>query len=151
MALLALQRPYGKCSWSGESAHDCSVAGSHAMAHGDVEFELESDPSSKSACLLKSEISPNFPVSSPMTTSRSVTSPVLGLGVMVRRRWKDLAPSALHTQDPKTKVSPWLKATVGLMEIEAVESAMRSSARTPTWRTSYRCFRPATYQGEYPR
>jgi hypothetical protein len=40
------------CSWSGESAHDGSIAGSHAMAHGDVEFELESDPSSKSACWL---------------------------------------------------------------------------------------------------
>jgi hypothetical protein len=51
-ALLAMQRPYGKCSWSGQSAHDCSIAGSHAMAHGDVEFELESDPSSKSACWL---------------------------------------------------------------------------------------------------
>jgi hypothetical protein len=49
-ALLAMQRPYGKCSWSGESAHDGSVASSHAMAHGDVEFELESDPSLKSAC-----------------------------------------------------------------------------------------------------
>jgi hypothetical protein len=44
-----------------------------------------------------------------------------------------------------------LKATVGLMKIEVVEFAMRSSARSPTWRTSCRCFRPATYQGEYPR
>jgi hypothetical protein len=44
-ALLAMQRPYGKCSWSGESAHDGSIAGSHVMAHGDAEFELESDPS----------------------------------------------------------------------------------------------------------
>jgi hypothetical protein len=26
----------------------------------------------------------------------------------------------MQTQDPKTKVSPWLKATVGLMKIEAV-------------------------------
>jgi hypothetical protein len=33
-------------------AHDGSVAGSHAMAHGDVEFELEADPDSKSACWL---------------------------------------------------------------------------------------------------
>jgi hypothetical protein len=49
------------------------------------------------------------------------------------------------------KVLPRLKATVGLMEIEAVEFAMRSSARSPTWRVSCRCFRPATYQGEYPR
>jgi hypothetical protein len=48
-ALLAMQRPYGKCSWSGESAHNGSIAGSHAMAHGDAEFDLESDPSSKSA------------------------------------------------------------------------------------------------------
>jgi hypothetical protein len=31
----------------------------------------------------------------------------------------------VHNQDPKTKVSPRLKATVGLMEIEAVEFAMR--------------------------
>jgi hypothetical protein len=35
------------------------------MAHGDIEFELESDRSSKSACWLKSEISLNFPASSP--------------------------------------------------------------------------------------
>jgi hypothetical protein len=47
-----MQRPYGKCSWSGESAHDGSIAGSHAMAHGDVEFKLESDPISKSVCWL---------------------------------------------------------------------------------------------------
>jgi hypothetical protein len=33
-------------------AHDGSVAGSHAMAHGDLEFELETDPDSKSACWL---------------------------------------------------------------------------------------------------
>jgi hypothetical protein len=72
-------------------------------------------------------------------------------GVMVRQRWKDPVPSAVHTQDPKMKVSPRLKATIGLMEIEAVEFAMRSSARAPTWRASCRCFRPATYQGEYPR
>jgi hypothetical protein len=39
---------------------------------------------------------------------------------MVRRRWKDLAPSAVQTQDPKTEVSPRLKATVGMMKIEAV-------------------------------
>jgi hypothetical protein len=60
-------------------------------------------------------------------------------------------PSVVHTQDSKTKVSPRLKATVGLMEIEAVEFAMRSSARAPTWCANYRCFRPATYQGGYPR
>jgi hypothetical protein len=84
-------------------------------------------------------------------TSGSVMSPVLGLGVMVRRRWKDPAPSAVQTQDPKTKVSPWLKVTVGLMKIEAVEFAMRSSARSPTWRANCWCFRPATYQGGYPR
>jgi hypothetical protein len=38
-----------------------------------------------------------------------------------------------------------------LMKIKAVEFAMRSSARSPTRRTSCQCFRPATYQGEYPR
>jgi hypothetical protein len=38
-----------------------------------------------------------------------------------------------------------------LMKIETVEFAMRSSARSPTWRASCRCFRPATYQGEYSR
>jgi hypothetical protein len=43
---------------------------------------------------------------------------------MVRWRWKDLAPSAVHTQEPKKKVSPRLKATLGLMKIEAVEFAM---------------------------
>jgi hypothetical protein len=36
---------------------------------------------------------------------------------MVRRRWKDLAPSAVQTQEPKTKVSLRLKATVSLMKI----------------------------------
>jgi hypothetical protein len=51
-ALLALLRPYGKCSWSGKSAHDGSIAYSHAMAHGDVEFELEADPNSKLVCWL---------------------------------------------------------------------------------------------------
>jgi hypothetical protein len=49
------------------------------------------------------------------------------------------------------KVSLRLKATGGWMKIEAVEFAMRSSARAPTWRANCRCFRPATYQGEYPR
>jgi hypothetical protein len=81
----------------------------------------------------------------------SITSLVLGLGVMVRRRWKDLVLSAVHTQDPKMKVSPRLKAMIGLMKTEGVEFAMRSSARTPTWHASCRCLRPATYQGEYPR
>jgi hypothetical protein len=47
-------------------------------------------------------------------TSGSVTKPVFGLGGMVRRRWKEPAPSALQTQAPNTKVSPRLKATVGL-------------------------------------
>jgi hypothetical protein len=49
---------------------------------------------------------------------------VFGLGGMVRRRWKDPAPSAVQTQEPKMKVSPRLKAIVGLMKIEAVEFAM---------------------------
>jgi hypothetical protein len=57
-----------------------------------------------------------------MITSGSVTSPVFGLGVMVRRRWNAPAPSAVQTQDPKTKVSPRLKATVGLTQIEAGEN-----------------------------
>jgi hypothetical protein len=35
------------------------------------------------------------------------------LGGMVRQRWKDPAPSVVQTQEPKTKVSPRLKATVG--------------------------------------
>jgi hypothetical protein len=34
------------------------------------------------------------------------------------------APSAVQTQEPKTKVSPRLKATVGLMKMEAVEFAI---------------------------
>jgi predicted nucleic acid-binding Zn ribbon protein len=58
------------------------------------------------------------------TTSGSVTSPVSGLGGMVRRRWKDPAPSAVQTQEPKTKVSTRLKATVGLMKMEAGEFAI---------------------------
>jgi hypothetical protein len=43
---------------------------------------------------------------------------------MERRRWKDPTPSAVQTQEPKTKVSPRLKAMVGLMEMEAVEFAI---------------------------
>jgi hypothetical protein len=43
---------------------------------------------------------------------------------MVRRHWKDPAPPAVQTQEPKTKVSPRLKATVGLTKIEAVEFAI---------------------------
>jgi hypothetical protein len=84
------------------------------MAHGDVEFELEADSSSKSAWWLKSEISPNLPASSPVTTSGSVTKSVSELGGMVRRRWKEPTASAVQTQTPNTKVSPRLKATVGL-------------------------------------
>jgi hypothetical protein len=67
-----------------------------------------------------------------MITSGSVTSLVFGLGVMVRWHWKEPAPSAVQTQDLKTKVSPRLKATVGFMKIEVVEFAMRSSASAPT-------------------
>jgi hypothetical protein len=84
------------------------------MAHGDVEFELEADSSSKSAWWLKREISPNLPASSPVTTSGSVSKPVFGLGGMVRRCWIDPAPSAVPTQAPNTKVSLRLKAMVGL-------------------------------------
>jgi hypothetical protein len=47
-ALLTLRGPRVKCSQSGEAARDGWVADSHAIAHGDVEFELELDPSSKS-------------------------------------------------------------------------------------------------------
>jgi hypothetical protein len=43
---------------------------------------------------------------------------------MVKRRWKDPTPSAVQTQELKTKVSPRLKATVGLMKMEAVEFAI---------------------------
>jgi hypothetical protein len=50
--------------------------------------------------------------------------PVFGLDGMVRRHWKDPAPSTVQTQEPKMKVSPQLKAAVGLMEIEAVEFAI---------------------------
>jgi hypothetical protein len=41
---------------------------------------LEADPISKSACWSKSEISPNLPASSPVTTSGSVTKPVSRVG-----------------------------------------------------------------------
>jgi hypothetical protein len=44
-----------------------------------------------------------------------------------------------------------IESGIGLVKTETVEFAMRSSARAPTWRASCRCFRPATYQGEYPR
>jgi hypothetical protein len=36
----------------------------------------------------------------------------------------------VQTQESKTEVSPRLKAAVGLMTMEAIEFAMRSSART---------------------
>jgi predicted transcriptional regulator YdeE len=49
-ALLTLRGPCAKRSQSWEAAHDGWVAVSHVIAHGDVEFELESDPSSKSVC-----------------------------------------------------------------------------------------------------
>jgi hypothetical protein len=39
-------------------------------------------------------------------------------------RWKDPALSAVQTQAPKTKVSPRLKATVGLKLTGVVEFAM---------------------------
>jgi hypothetical protein len=48
----------------------------------------------------------------------------LRLGCMVRRRWKEPAPSAVQTQAPNTKVLPRLKATVGLKWTGAVEFAM---------------------------
>jgi hypothetical protein len=38
----------------------------------------------------------------------------------------------VQTQEPKMKVSPRLKAAVGLMRTEAVEFAVRSSVRSPT-------------------
>jgi hypothetical protein len=53
-------------------------------------------------------------------TLGSVTSPAFGLGVMVRRCWKEPASSAVQSQEPKTKVSPRLKAAVSLMKIEVV-------------------------------
>jgi hypothetical protein len=34
------------------SAHDGSVADSHAVTHRDVKFKLEADPDSKSVCWL---------------------------------------------------------------------------------------------------
>jgi hypothetical protein len=46
------------------------------------------------------------------------------LGGIVRRRWEDPVPSAMQTQEPKTKVSPRLNATVDLMKMEAVEFAI---------------------------
>jgi hypothetical protein len=42
----------GKCSCSGAVSHDGLGAGSHAMTLGDVEFELEANPDSKSASWL---------------------------------------------------------------------------------------------------
>jgi hypothetical protein len=40
---------------------------------------------------------PNFPARSSVITSGSITSLVLGLGVMVRRHWRDPTPSAVQT------------------------------------------------------
>jgi hypothetical protein len=47
--------------------------------------------------------------------------PSLRVGRHGEAAWKDPVPSAVQTQEPKTKVSPRLKATVGLMKMEAVE------------------------------
>jgi hypothetical protein len=51
-------------------------------------------------------------------------SPVSGLGGMARQRWKDPASSAVQNQELKTKVLPRLKATVGLVKMEAIEFAI---------------------------
>jgi hypothetical protein len=58
-----------------------------------------------------------------MTTSGSITNPLFEFGVMVRWRWKEPALLVMQTQEPKTKVSPRLRAAVGLMMIEAVKFA----------------------------
>jgi hypothetical protein len=73
-----------------------------------------SGPELKVSVLIEKRNFAEQPASSPVTTSGSVTKPVSGSGGMVRLRWKDPAPSAVQTQAPKMKVSPWLKATVGL-------------------------------------
>jgi hypothetical protein len=46
-----------------------------------------------------------------LTTSGSVTRLVFG---MVRQRWKDPAPSAMQTQELKTKVSPLPGTALGV-------------------------------------
>jgi hypothetical protein len=51
-ALLMLRGPRVKRPRSGEATCDGLVDDSHTIAYGDVEFELESDPNSKSACWL---------------------------------------------------------------------------------------------------
>jgi hypothetical protein len=48
-ALLTGRGPRVECSRGGGTTCDSWIAGSHAIAHGDIEFELEADPSSKSA------------------------------------------------------------------------------------------------------
>jgi hypothetical protein len=48
-ALQELRGPHVDRSRGGGITCDGRVAGSHVIAHGDVEFELETDPSSKSA------------------------------------------------------------------------------------------------------
>jgi hypothetical protein len=48
-ALLRLRGPRVERSWGGDTTCDGWAAGSHVIAHRDVEFELEADPSSKSA------------------------------------------------------------------------------------------------------
>jgi hypothetical protein len=83
-ALLELQRQYGTCSWRRTIPHDGSEAGSHDSIQGDVEFELEADPISKSATWLQSEHSSNFSMSWLLIALGSVTNPVSGSEVMVR-------------------------------------------------------------------
>jgi hypothetical protein len=52
MGLASVAKSVWEVHMEWESAHDGSVASSHAIAHGDVEFELEADPNSKLACWL---------------------------------------------------------------------------------------------------
>jgi hypothetical protein len=50
--------------------------------------------------------------------------PGLRVGQHGEAAWKDPAPSAVQTQEPKTNVSSRLNATVGLMKMEVVEFAI---------------------------
>jgi hypothetical protein len=51
-----------------------------------------------------------------MTTSRSVTSPVLGLGLMLRQHWKDLAPSSSAHPRPEDESVVAVESSDGLVE-----------------------------------
>jgi hypothetical protein len=101
---------------------------------------LEANPDSKSAAWLWSEIS--------LSVHHEPDLQVRGYGEVALE-----GSSAASNADPGAEEEGVAAVESGcwLMMMEVVEFAMRSLARSSTWRVSCRCFRLATYQVEYPR